>query len=358
MNASELITEVRELLDEPASTSATTPYFTDARILAWLNQTYIEFCRHTNWTVRKTNYLQGATYMNAAASTASSPIHNMPADFMKIDPLNGVFWLNGTEMRKLAELDKVQACMEGWFDSINCTGTPLKYFVRYLDMDLKGLTAPVTAPVVAAAGTGSFAATTGYSYKYTYYNSSTTQESTASTATSSGAFTGKATCAVGYYGSGDSTVDYIKLYRTTDGGSSYYLVTTVANATSSYNDNMADGTLITKTAYSATSVSGNVIETYPYPSSAGNNLQVYYVALPPMLVTSPTANAPVLPYTYQWALVYGAVAIGKMKRRLYDEKKAYEYLMMELFEQGLSETQDRGIDEFDVPTNTYLPYRY
>jgi hypothetical protein len=358
MNASELITEVRELLDEPASNSATTPYFTDARLLAWLNQVYIQFCRFTNWHVRKTNYLQGSTYMNAAATTASSPIHNMPTDFLKLDPKGGVFWVVNSKPRKLMEMDKVQAALEGWWDSVNVTGTPLYYSIRYLDADLKGLTAPGTALTLTAGGTGSFAAVTGFSYKYTYYNSTTTQESPASSVTSSGTFSGKSYVTVSYTGSGDSSVDYIKIYRTTDGGSSYYLVTTVANATSTYNDSTTDATLITQTAFSATLKSGYVLETYPYPTSAGYNLQAYYVAKPTLLATSPSATTPSIPDDYQWGLVYGAAATGKMKRRLYDEARAFQNKMYEIFEQALTETQDRGTSEFDVPTDTYLPYKW
>jgi hypothetical protein len=358
MNASELITEVRELLDEPVSNSATTPYFTDARLLAWLNQVYIQFCRFTNWHVRKTNYLQGSTYMNAAATTASSPIHNMPSDFLKLDPKSGVFWVVNSKPRKLDEMDKVQAALEGWWRSVNVAGTPSHYSIRYLDADLKGITAPAPAPTLTPAGTGGFAAATGYKYKYTYYNSTTTQESVASAAADTGAFSGKATVAIVPTWSGDTGVDQIKIYRTVDGGSAYYLVTTITTPTASYNDNLADGTLITRAAYSATQQSGYVLETYPYPTSAGYNLQAHYVAKPTLLATTPSATTPSIPDDYQWGLVYGAAATGKMKRRLYDEARAFQNKMYEIFEQALTETQDRGTSEFDVPTDTYLPYKW
>jgi hypothetical protein len=359
MNATELIAEVRELLDEPASSAATTPYFVDARILAWLNQAYMSFCRYTSWTVKMTNYLVGSTYVNASASVANSPIHNLPSDFMKLDSKSGVFWLDGTTLRMLHEMDKVQASNEGWFSGINTPGTPLYYNIRYSDSDLHGLDNPTSAPTLTVSGTGgTFSAVSGYKYKYTYYNSQTTQESGAPNGVSSGIFTNKLSVAVAYVESGDPNVDYIRIYRTADAGSSYYLVTTVANATSSYADNMDDATLITKTAFGSYAKSGYVLETYPYPSAAGNLLQAYYVALPTLLYETPTATSPIIPLDYQWALIYGAVSWGKKKRRLFDESRSYLNDMSSLFEQAKAEVEDRGPAEFDHATDVYLQYRY
>lgn len=117
--------------------------------------------------------------------------------------------------------------------------------LRYNMTDLQnwGIEDPTVAPTAADAGVGTFSASVGYSYKYTYYNSTTGYESAASAVASVGAFVTKAYVTVGYTASSDAQVSNIRIYRTTDGGTDYYLLTTVVNATSSYNDSVADATL-------------------------------------------------------------------------------------------------------------------
>jgi hypothetical protein len=107
-----------------------------------------------------------------------------------------------------------------------------------------GIAAPTVAVTATVSGSaGTFSASVGFTYKYTYYNSSTGHESADSATASTGAFTNKLNVAVGYTASADAQVTHIRIYRTTDGGSTYYLLTTVTNATSSYNDTTTDATL-------------------------------------------------------------------------------------------------------------------
>jgi hypothetical protein len=116
-----------------------------------------------------------------------------------------------------------------------------------------GIVGPTVAPTITVSGVaGSFSASVGYTYKYTYYNSTTLHESDAKEAVAStGVFTSKASVAVGYTASTDAQVTSIRIYRTTDGGTDYYLLTTVTNATSSYADSTADADLQDNASFSA-----------------------------------------------------------------------------------------------------------
>lgn len=105
----------------------------------------------------------------------------------------------------------------------------------------------ITAPGVAASiGTtaGSLSPVVGFRYVYTYKNSSTGHESTASPES---ALTGPQTSKnfqLTLTASVDPQVDQINIYRTYDGGSVYFYVATTTNTTS-YTDSAADSALNT-----------------------------------------------------------------------------------------------------------------
>lgn len=108
-----------------------------------------------------------------------------------------------------------------------------------------GIPAPAANITHARSGTGISATQGGYRYMYTYYNSSTGLESDWSpVSTATGNFvddqvdlTIPTTAASAY------DVDQKRIYRTFDGGSVYYLLTTVAVATATYADTTTDATL-------------------------------------------------------------------------------------------------------------------
>lgn len=107
-----------------------------------------------------------------------------------------------------------------------------------------GVPTPTTAITATPSGTGSaFPIVTGYSYAYSYYNSTTLQASEYKTGTTTGADLTADKVVVGVTASTDPQVDKIKLWRTTDGGSIFYLHSTIANTTASINDTTADGAL-------------------------------------------------------------------------------------------------------------------
>lgn len=126
------------------------------------------------------------------------------------------------------------------------------YYCDGTDADLKkwdqttvsgwGIAAPVSAPSLSF-GSGSLSPLTGYTYCYVYKNSSTGHISTASPrSASTGPLTSK-TITVHYTASSDAQVDKIDIYRNDDGGSIFYFLAEVSNATSTYADTTADSGL-------------------------------------------------------------------------------------------------------------------
>jgi hypothetical protein len=129
---------------------------------------------------------------------------------------NMVYFVNGTDLKK--------------WDGTTVSGI--------------GIAAPATAPTITPAA-GSLSPTSGYRYVYAYKNSSTGHVGTSSPVSAS---TGPQTSkqfGVGYTASADAQVDKINIFRTLDGGSIYYFLIEVANATSSYTDTTTDANLNT-----------------------------------------------------------------------------------------------------------------
>jgi hypothetical protein len=107
-----------------------------------------------------------------------------------------------------------------------------------------GIVTPAVTPGIST-GAGVLSPTSGYSYVYAYYNSTTGHISSASAASANtGPLTSK-NITVSYTASGDSQVTNIWIFRTVDGGSLYYFLAQVANTTTSYTDSTADSGLNT-----------------------------------------------------------------------------------------------------------------
>lgn len=103
-------------------------------------------------------------------------------------------------------------------------------------------------PTVTPQGSGSFSATTGYRYLFEYRNSSGGDASNASAASdSTGTFSSKANCAVAITASPDPQVNEIWVFRTTDGGTTFFALPTnpYPNTSTTITDSASDASLNT-----------------------------------------------------------------------------------------------------------------
>lgn len=110
-----------------------------------------------------------------------------------------------------------------------------------------GIATPVTNVTITNVAAGALSPTVGYQYVYTYRNSTTGHESTASPiSASTGPQTSKNFKLIGTL-STDPQVDTINIYRTLDGGSTFYYLATVANnsgfSVTGYTDSTPDSGL-------------------------------------------------------------------------------------------------------------------
>ncbi len=108
-----------------------------------------------------------------------------------------------------------------------------------------GIVAPVSAPALSfSTGTYTITSALGVSYLYCYLNNVTRHPSTGSPVSS---YTGKKTLqtvTLTGAGSTDPQVTHIQIYRTNDGGATYYLLATILNTTTwTFADNFADTAL-------------------------------------------------------------------------------------------------------------------
>lgn len=104
-----------------------------------------------------------------------------------------------------------------------------------------GIVAPTTAPTFDAdSGTG---ITGTYSYVYTYYNSVSGHESSASPISADRVVVNKTINLSGLVASADPQVDKIHIYRTTTGGATYFYLAEISNGTTTYADNINDTAL-------------------------------------------------------------------------------------------------------------------
>jgi hypothetical protein len=108
-----------------------------------------------------------------------------------------------------------------------------------------GVVAPATAPTISFSA-GSLSPKSGYKYVYCYKNSTTGSLSTASPVSASTLAATNKNFTIQGASSADSQVDKVEIYRTADGGSVYYYLTTVNNGgTWSYTDSNPDSALNT-----------------------------------------------------------------------------------------------------------------
>lgn len=108
-----------------------------------------------------------------------------------------------------------------------------------------GIVPPTVTPALSFSS-GSLSPTVGFQYVYVFKNSSTGHISTASVPSASTGIQTNKNITVGANGSGDTQVDKIDIYRTKDGGATYFFLAEVNNpGTSSwtYTDSTADSSL-------------------------------------------------------------------------------------------------------------------
>lgn len=101
------------------------------------------------------------------------------------------------------------------------------------------------APGFSTNGAGTFSATQGYKYVYCYGNSVTGHCSSATPAVGTGVFTNISYIQIAVTASLDPQVNQIRLFRTTDGGSTYFELpnSPYANSTTGIQDSSADAAL-------------------------------------------------------------------------------------------------------------------
>jgi hypothetical protein len=110
-----------------------------------------------------------------------------------------------------------------------------------------GIVAPTITPSLSFAS-GSLSPTVGFQYVYVFKNSSTGHISTASSPSASTGVQTSKNITVGANGSGDGQVDKIDIYRTKDGGATYFFLAEIANPGTgswTYTDSTADSSLNT-----------------------------------------------------------------------------------------------------------------
>lgn len=132
-------------------------------------------------------------------------------------------------------------------------GTDMRKYISGSSTTKWGITAPAAAPTLGTTGTG-ISAFSGWFYIYTYCNSSTGHESSASPLSLCTSLVTNKTVQVTVVASGDSQVDQIRVYRTTDGGSTDPTLmrelsnSPFSNASATLLDTTADTSLSTRTA--------------------------------------------------------------------------------------------------------------
>lgn len=162
-----------------------------------------------------------------------------------VDTPTMVASFNGTTITSLySKGTTVQSCFQKVGSMVYvCDGTNQKKWDQ-TTVSKWGIAAPTIAPGQSTSA-GSLSPTSGYQYVYCYKNSTSGHYSTASPVSGNLGPQTSVQYTVTYTASADPQVDKISIFRTLDGGSLYYWLVDVANATSSYVDNNADTALNT-----------------------------------------------------------------------------------------------------------------
>lgn len=122
-------------------------------------------------------------------------------------------------------------------------GKPARWSSGASEIEMMGYPPPNTAITFVTAA-GALSPIYGYTWIFTYYNSTTGKESDWSPiSAASGAQTSKQFTLTLPTGSPGSTADKKRIYRTTDGGTAYRFVADIAIATATYGDNNLDTAL-------------------------------------------------------------------------------------------------------------------
>lgn len=127
-------------------------------------------------------------------------------------------------------------------------GRPAKWSGPNTTIERMGIPKPTVAPTVTqVGGANPITATEGWQFMYTYYSSITGLESDWSPLSgNTGAVTSQENLITLTTDSGITNADQIRLYRTLDGGGTFYLVTTVAMGTSQVQEGVEDADLTLK----------------------------------------------------------------------------------------------------------------
>lgn len=194
----------------------------------------------------------GYTAQAAAPAAAVPRFGAMLIDSSAVQHLvavvNGTFWdqgnLSGTWSSKGSGLSTSALWTSGNYNRQMFLGNGTDPLKRYDGTNFYNwlIAAPTTAPTLADGGAGSMTAGT-YKYVYTFYRSTDGWESAPS---AQGTITQVASRQVSISAlqtSTDPQVDKIRIYRTTVGGATFRLLTTINNGTTTYADNNTDSAL-------------------------------------------------------------------------------------------------------------------
>lgn len=144
------------------------------------------------------------------------------------------------------------------------TSIPSTTDSQTLNIDFVRITVFISGgPVVTVSGAaGTFSAVTGYEYIFTWGNSSSSHVGNPTPPSSStGAFTNKASVGVGLVASTDPQVNQIRVFRTKDGGSTFFELPSspYPNTTQTIQDSATDASLQVLSFFSASQASAGAL---------------------------------------------------------------------------------------------------
>lgn len=182
-------------------------------------QFYAMFCDVAGGVAKVYKYAFGA---DSSAVLVHTSAVSTPFDFVFSN--NTCYFGNGTDMKKFLAATTADTTVYNW-----------------------GIAVQAAAPGISLAGTG-INASVGYRYLTTGYDSTTGHESSPSDVSScTGTFTNQAVT-VTWVDPTDTQADFVKVYKTTDGGSTdpttMKLIATIARGVQTYTDSTWDNTAL------------------------------------------------------------------------------------------------------------------